>query len=447
MQDNRPHVLIIGGGFGGLTVARALNGASVRITLLDKTNHHLFQPLLFQVALAALSPAEIGYPIRAVLRKQSNARVVMDEALSIDLNQKTVYAKNETIAYDYLVLSTGVGNNYFGHDNWAQYSFGLKDLKDALAIRQHVLAQFEEAELIHDPEAQRALLTFLVIGAGPTGVELAGCLAELARTSLVSDFRNIHPETARIILLEGTKRVLPPFPEDLSLKAADQLRALGVEVRTEAMVTDISETGAVVSGEFIPARTILWCAGVKATEITKTLGVPLDRAGRVIVADDLSIPGHPEAFVIGDVAACSDGKGGMLPGVAPAAMQAGHFVAQSIRETVDGKPRKKFHYIDKGSLATIGRSAAVADLHFVKLSSLPAWLAWLCIHILFIVGFRNKFVVVFSWVWSFLTSQRGARLIIDYSTNKTMSDANIAASESAPTSVSVQNKSSVSQQQ
>jgi NADH:ubiquinone reductase (H+-translocating) len=447
MQDKRPHVLIIGGGFGGLTVARALNGAPVRITLLDKTNHHLFQPLLFQVALAALSPAEIGYPIRAVLRKQSNARVVMDEALSIDLNQKTVHAKNENIAYDYLVLSTGVGNNYFGHDNWAQYSFGLKDLKDALAIRQHVLAQFEEAELIHDPEAQRALLTFLVIGAGPTGVELAGCLAELARTSLVSDFRNIHPETARIILLEGTKRVLPPFPEDLSLKAADQLRALGVEVRTEAMVTDISETGAVVSGEFIPARTILWCAGVKATEITKTLGVPLDRAGRVIVADDLSIPGHPEAFVIGDVAACSDGKGGMLPGVAPAAMQAGHFVAQSIRETVAGKPRKKFHYIDKGSLATIGRSAAVADLHFVKLSSLPAWLAWLCIHILFIVGFRNKFVVVFSWVWSFLTSQRGARLIIDYSTNKTMSDTNIAASESAPTSVSVQNKSGVSQQQ
>jgi len=382
--------------------------------MLDKTNHHLFQPLLYQVALAALSPAEIGYPIRAVLRKQSNTRVVMDEAVSIDLHKKSVQARKETIAYDFLVLATGVGNNYYGHDNWAEHSLGLKDLSDALAIRRHVLARFEEAEVNSDKEQQQALLTFLVIGAGPTGVELAGSLAELARTSLVSDFRNIRPETARIILLEGSKRVLPPFAPELSEKAAQQLRALGVEVRTEAMVTDINDQGAVVSGEFIPARTILWCAGVKATAITKTLAVPLDRLGKVVVADDLSIVDYPEAFVIGDAAAFADAKGGTLPGVAPVAMQEGLAVAQSIRDSVAGKARKKFKYIDKGSLATIGRSAAVADLHFIKLSALPAWLAWLFIHILFIVGFRNKFVVVFNWMWSYFTNQRGARLIIDY---------------------------------
>jgi NADH dehydrogenase len=414
MQQRSPHVLIIGGGFGGLTAARALNGAPVQVTLLDRTNHHLFQPLLYQVALAALSPAEIAYPIRAVLRKQANANVVMDEVVAIDLNNRLVKTANETIPYDYLILAIGVGNNYYGHDQWANYTRGLKDLKDALEIRRHVLTQFEEAELHADPDVRRAFLTFLVIGAGPTGVELAGSLAELSRTSLVRDFRKIRPETARIILLEGSKRVLPPFPEDLSTKAAEQLKKLGVEVKTEALVTEITDEGAWVSGEFIPARTILWCAGVKAPAITGTLGVPLDRGGRIVVGDDLSIAGHPEVFVIGDVAACSDGKGGTLPGVAPVAMQQGRAVAASIKDTLGGRQRKKFRYVDKGSLATIGRSAAVADLHFAKLSSLPAWLAWLFIHILFIVGFRNKFVVVFTWMWSFFTNQRGARLIIDY---------------------------------
>ncbi len=410
--------MIIGGGFGGLTAAQALNGAPVQVTLIDRTNHHLFQPLLYQVALAALSPAEIAYPIRAVLHKQANANVVMEEVVGIDLNNRLVKTTQESIPYDYLILAIGVGNNYYGHDEWANYSRGLKDLKDALEIRRHVLTKFEEAELSSDPDVRRALLTFLVIGAGPTGVELAGSLAELSRTSLVSDFRKIHPETARVILLEGSKRVLPPFPEDLSAKAAEQLKKLGVEVRTEALVTEITDDGAVVSGEFIPARTVLWCAGVKAPAITKTLGVPLDRGGRIIVGDDLTIAGHPEVFVIGDVASCSDGKGGTLPGVAPVAMQQGHAVAGSIKDTLAGRQRKKFSYLDKGSLATIGRSAAVADLHFVKLSALPAWLAWLFIHILFIVGFRNKFVVVFTWMWSFFTNQRNARLIVDHVDHK-----------------------------
>jgi NADH:ubiquinone reductase (H+-translocating) len=419
MQDQRPHVLIIGGGFGGLTTAQALARAPVRVTVLDKANHHLFQPLLYQVALAAISPAEIAYPIRAAMHKQSNAEVVMEEAVAIDLDKKVVKTVKKTIDYDYLVLATGADNNYYGHDQWSLYARGLKDLKDALEIRVHVLSAFEEAEVTADPETQRELLTFLIIGAGPTGVELAGSLAELARTSLVSDFHHIRPETARVILLEGGKRVLPTFPEDLSKKAVEQLQALGVEVQTGAMVTDITGDGAMVSGHFIRARTILWCAGVKATAITQTLGVALDRAGRVIVSDDLSISKHPEAFAIGDAASFSDHTGKSLPGVAPVAMQEGRAVAEAIRNTLAGKARKKFHYTDEGSLATIGRSAAVADLHFIKLSALPAWLAWLFIHILFIIGFRNKFVVVFTWIWSYITGQRGARIIIENPSDKT----------------------------
>ncbi len=377
------------------------------------------------MALAALSPAEIAYPIRSALRKQANARVLMDEAQTIDLNKKLVKTTKVTIAYDYLILATGADNNYYGHDQWSAHSRGLKNLTDALEIRKHVLTSFETAELNPDPEAQKALLTFLIIGASPTGVELAGSLAELSRTSLVRDFRNIHPETARVILLEGGKRILPTFSEELSRKAVEQLQALGAEVQTEAMVTDMTTDGALVSGKFIPARTILWCAGVKATAITQTLGVTLDRSGRVAVNDVLSIGSHTEAFAIGDAASCASPTGTPLPGVAPVAMQQGRSVAASIRNDLSGKPRKKFHYVDMGSLATIGRSAAVADFHWMKLSSFPAWFAWLFIHILFIIGCHNKFVVLFSWMWSFFTNQRGARLIIDYSKIDESGDAKV----------------------
>ncbi len=414
MQDNPPHVLIIGGGFGGLTAARALCNSPVKITLLDRANHHLFQPLLYQVALAALSPADIAYPIRSVLRKQSNINVVMDEAVSVDLSRSRVKTRNEEIEFDYLILASGSGNNYYGHDNWKENTFGLKDLRDAIEIRKQVLSCFEKAELCENEQERRELLTFLIIGGGPTGVELAGSLAELARTALQSDFRRIKPETTRVVLLEGGKRILLPFPEDLSKKAAEQLKKLGVEVQTDALVTDISREGAIVSGNFMPAKTILWCAGVKATKLTESLNVPLDRDGRIIVREDLSIEGYPKAFVIGDAASFSHDLSRPLPGVAPVAMQAGRRAAENISNLVSGKETKAFKYDDKGSLATIGKSAAVADLHILKLSGFPAWLAWLLVHILFLIGFRNKFIVIFSWMWSYFTNQRGARLIVDY---------------------------------
>ncbi|HEY9868265.1 MAG TPA: NAD(P)/FAD-dependent oxidoreductase [Candidatus Obscuribacterales bacterium] len=412
MEKKTPHVVIVGAGFGGLAVARSLRNAPVRMTIVDKTNHHLFQPLLYQVAMAGLSPAEIAYPIRAIVRKQKNVTVLMEEVTAVDLERRVVLMGERELAYDFLVLAAGAQTNYFGHDDWMPYAVGLKDLDDAVEIRRRVLVAFEAAEREEEAGDRAKLLTFVIIGGGPTGVELAGSLAELARHALASDFRVINPSSAKILLLEAGNRILPSFPEELSERAVRQLERLGVQVRTGALVTGINRDGVQLKGgEFIASSTVLWCAGVSASPLTKTLGVPLDRSGRVLVEPDLSLPGHADAFAIGDLAAFLHQDGKLLPGLAPVAMQQGAFVAEAIEDTLAGKSRKRFRYVDRGSLATIGRSAAVAEFGRVRLSGFTAWLAWLLIHIFFLIGFRNRFIVFFDWLWSYLTYQRGARLI------------------------------------
>ena len=405
-----PHVVIIGGGFGGLYAARALKRAPVRLTLIDRRNHHLFQPLLYEVATAALDASDIAYPIRAVLRWQRNARVILATATAIDTQRKKVILHDGDIFYDYLIVATGATHSYFGHDDWAQYAPGLKSIEDALEIRRRVLLAYEAAEREPDPEQRRAWLTFVVVGGGPTGVELAGALAEIARYAMAKDFRAIDPTQARIILIEGGERVLPSYVPALSAKAQALLESLGVEVRTQTMVTGVDEHGVGMGEAYIVARTVLWAAGVAASPLARSLGAPLDRAGRVKVQDDLTIPGHAEIFVVGDLAAVmSNGK--PVPGVAPAAIQGGRHAAHCIRRALADQPYRPFHYKDKGSLATIGRAAAVADLGWLKLSGFPAWLAWMSVHLFFLVGFRNRVLVMLSWVWSYVTFQRGARLI------------------------------------
>lgn len=412
-KQERPHVVIVGAGFGGLTAAKALRNAPVNITVVDCNNYHLFQPLLYQVAMAGLSPGEIAYPIRSILRQQANTEVILAEACEINLKERKLLLNIGEIKYDYLILAAGAQTNYYGHSEWVDYAVGLKDIDDALEIRRRVLLAFEEAEREPDFDKQQQLLTFVVIGAGPTGVELAGSLAELARFTLIRDFRHIKPSTARIILLEGLQRVLPPFVEDLSLKADQQLKRIGVEVRTGVKVKAVDETGVHLdSGELIKSRTVMWCAGITPAPLTKTLGANLDRAGRVLVESDLSLPQHPEIFAIGDLCAFvhqQDGK--PLPGLAPVAMQQGTAAAMSIVDDLTGRKRKTFEYQDHGTLATIGRSKAVADFGRMRLSGFPAWLAWLFVHIMFLVGFRNRLVVMLNWLWSFLTYERGARLI------------------------------------
>ena len=405
-----PHVVIIGGGFGGLYAARALQGAPVCLTLIDRRNHHLFQPLLYQVASAALNASDIAYPIRAALRWQKNARVLLAEATAIDMHGKNILLDYGALSYDYLIIATGATHSYFGHPAWAEYAPGLKSIEDALAIRRRVLLAYEAAEREPDAARRRAWLTFVVIGGGPTGVELAGALTEIARHALAKDFRTIDPTQARIILLEGGKRVLAAYPPALSSKAHRQLEHLGVEVRTEAVVTAIDAAGVGVGDQRFPARTVLWAAGVTASPLAQSLGVPLDRAGRVQVQPDLTLPGHPEVFVIGDLAvAMSYGK--PVPGVAPAAIQGGRHAARCIRRTLAGQAYEPFHYRDKGALATIGRAAGVADFGWLTLSGFSAWLAWMLIHVFFLIGFRNRLLVILSWAWSYVTFQRGARLI------------------------------------
>jgi NADH:ubiquinone reductase (H+-translocating) len=403
-------VVIVGGGFGGLSAARALRGAPVRVTLVDRQNHHLFQPLLYQVATAALNPSDIASPIRRILRHQKNVEVVLAEATAIDVDGRAVVLADGTVPYDYLIVATGASHSYFGHDEWAPYAPGLKSIVDALEIRRRVLYAFEAAEREPDPSRRAAWLTFVVVGAGPTGVELSGALCEIAHHALARDFRHIDPTQAHVILLEGADRVLPPYVPSLSEKAREQLARLGVDVRTREMVTAIDACGVDVGPERIEARTVLWAAGVAASPLGRTLGAPLDRAGRVEVETDLTIPGHPEVYVVGDLATLSqDGK--PVPGVAPAAMQEARHAARNIVRTIRGEPREPFRYRDKGSLATIGRAAAVADLGRIKLWGVVAWLAWLFIHILFLIGFRNRFIVLFEWAWSYVTYERGARLI------------------------------------
>jgi NADH dehydrogenase len=405
------HVVIIGGGFGGLNAARELAGAPVRVTLIDRRNHHLFQPLLYQVATAALNPSDIAIPIRRVLRSQKNVEVLLGEARGLDKASRVVTLDDGSVAYDYLIVATGARHSYFGHEDWARHAPGLKSIGDALEIRRRVLSAFELAEREADVAKREAWLTFVVVGAGPTGVELSGALCEIAQHTLARDFRRINPAQAKVILLEGSDRVLPPYVPALSEKARAQLARLGVDVRTGERVTAIDEDGVGVGSERIVARTVLWAAGVAGSGFGRAMGVPLDRAGRVIVRPDLSLPEHPEVFVVGDLACMAQPGEGQVPAVAPAAMQEARHAAKNVLRTLRGEPTLPFQYRDKGSLATVGRKAAVADLGKLKLSGVSAWLAWLVLHLLFLVGFRNRMIVLIQWAWSFLSYDRGARLI------------------------------------
>ena len=410
MTQSRPEVVIIGGGFGGLAAARRLRRVGCRVTLLDRRNHHVFQPLLYQVATAALNPGDIAYPIRAALRKQKNVRVLLASVQSIDTATKTIELENGSLRYDYLILATGVTHSYFGNDQWAANAPGLKSVEDALEIRRRILLAYEAAERETDPKKQGEWMTFAVVGAGPTGVELAGALAEIGRHTIARDFRSIDPMRVRVLLIEGQDRVLPSYPTELSAKARTQLERLGVEVLTDTLVTAIDEDGIEFGETRIGARTVLWAAGVAASPLATSLGVPLDRAGRVHVQTDLSIPDHPEVFVIGDLMAMESG-GKPVPGIAPAALQSGRHAAANIANRIDGLSTAPFRYRDKGTLATIGRSAAVAHLGRLRFSGYFAWIFWWLVHVFFLIGFRNRFLVMFSWAWSYITFQRGARLI------------------------------------
>jgi NADH dehydrogenase len=406
-----PHVVIIGGGFGGLNAARALRNAPVRVTLLDRRNHHVFQPLLYQVATAGLSPGDIASPIRWILRRQRNVRVLLGEAKSIDVETRHVVLDAGVIAYDYLIVASGATHAYFGHDEWRPIAPGLKDLDDALTIRRRVLLAFEQAERQNTAEERRRLLTFVVIGGGPTGVELAGALAEIARQTLRSEYRNFDTGDARVILLEGGPHILPAFPEELRENAMSDLHRLGVEVRTRALVTKITPTAVEVGNERIDIGTVLWAAGVGASPLGASLGAARDRAGRVMVEPDLSIPGHREVFVIGDLAAYVHQDGKALPGVAPVAIQEAKYVAGAIEGDLRKEPRESFHYRNLGNLATIGRAAAVADFGWIRFSGWFAWMLWLFVHIMMLTGFRNRIVVFTQWAWAYFTRQRSVRLI------------------------------------
>jgi NADH dehydrogenase len=405
-----PHVVIVGGGFGGLDAARALAGAPVRVTLIDRHNYHLFQPLLYQVATASLSPGDIAAPIRWVLRRQTNVEVLLAEARSIDPTARRILTDRESLSYDYVILAAGSRHAYFGHPEWEPHAPGLKTLDDALEIRRRVLLGFEAAEREADRDRQRRLLTFVIVGGGPTGVELAGALAEIARHSLKRDFRRIHPESARIVLLEGGPHVLPALPERLRRAARRSLERLGVEVRTNAAVTSVDRDGVSIGPERIAAQTVLWAAGVAASPLATSLGARLDAAGRIVVGPTLQVPGHPEVFVVGDLCALEQ-DGVRLPGVAQVAKQEGAHAARNILRLLRGKPPAPFRYRDYGSVATIGRGSAVVDIGPVKASGWLAWIFWLFLHIYWLIGFRNRVAVLGEWAWAYVTLQRRVRLI------------------------------------
>ncbi|HEV2805745.1 MAG TPA: NAD(P)/FAD-dependent oxidoreductase [Chthoniobacterales bacterium] len=407
----KPHVVIVGAGFGGLEAAKLLVDEPVRMTVIDRTNHHLFQPLLYQIATAALSPADIAAPIRGILGRCKNTEVVLAEVKSVNVEARTVSTGERAISFDYLILATGSRHSYFGHDEWEKFAPGLKSLEDAIEIRRRLLLAFEYAEKIDDEAAKKAAMTFVIIGGGPTGVEMAGAIAEIARYTLSQDFRHIDPSSARVVLVEGDKRVLSGFPEDLSVKALEQLKELGVEVHTGIHATDLTDAGLQVGDEFIPCRVKVWAAGNAASFVGKTTGAEVDRAGRVMVNEDLTIPGHREVQVIGDLANFSHDGGKPLPGVSPVAMQQGRHAARNILAMMNGQDPERFRYWDKGSMATIGRNRAVADLGWFHFSGLPAWLAWLFVHIIFLVGFRNRIAVLMQWAWAYVTFNKGARLI------------------------------------
>src|SRR5947208_6936464 len=410
-MNSKPHVVIIGAGFGGLEAAKKLACKDVRVTVIDRTNYHLFQPLLYQVATAALSPADIAAPIRGILSKCRNIDVILAEVESVDTEAKKVKTVDLQIDYDYLILATGARHSYFGHSEWEKLAPGLKSLEDAVELRRRILMAFEYAEKTADEAARKAAMTFVIIGGGPTGVELAGAIAEICRHTLARDFRHINPSEARVILLEGDPRLLAAFPPDLSESARKQLTDLGVEVRTGTRATNLTEAGVQIGDEFIPCRVKIWAAGNNASFVGKTLGAPADRVGRVIVNDDLTIPRHPEVQVIGDLASVSHQTGEPLPGISPVAMQQGRHAARNVLAMIKGRKPQRFHYWDKGTMATIGRNKAVADLKFMHLRGRLAWLAWLFVHIIFLVGFRNRLLVLFQWAWAYFTFDKGARLI------------------------------------
>ncbi len=412
----QPHVVILGGGFGGLDAARTLAAAPVRITLVDRHNYHLFQPLLYQVATASLSPGDVASPIRWILRRQANVRVLLADVRGIDPQRRCVLLDGSAgederrLEYDYLIVATGVAHAYFGHPEWAARAPGLKTLDDALDIRRQVLLAFEAAERETDTAAQRRLLTFVIVGGGPTGVELAGALAEIARQSLRQDFRAIRPETARIVLVEGGPHLLAAFPDTLRRAAEASLTRLGVEVRTGAIVTTVDDEGVKIGDERIAAQTVLWAAGVAASPIATSLGVPLDRAGRVLAEPTLQVPGLPNVFVVGDVCALQQ-DGHWLPGVAQVAKQGGQHAAKNVARAVRGEALRPFHYTDFGNMATIGRGSAVADIGPLHVSGLFAWLIWVLIHIFWLIGFRNRLAVMSEWAWAYFSLQRRVRLI------------------------------------
>lgn len=406
-----PHVVIIGAGFGGLQAARALRKVPVKLTVLDRNNHHLFQPLLYQVATAGLSPADICMPIRFTLRKQQNTEVFMAEVTDIDVEQQSVLMGDRSMQFDYLIVATGARDSYFGHDEWREIAPGLKKVVDATTLRRNILLAFEAAEMETDVEKVKMLLTFVLVGAGPTGVEMAGAIAELAHKALASDFRHIDPKSARIILVEAGPRILTTFPEALARKSQQALTRLGVEVSTGTPVEAIDGDGVMVAGERIEAKTVIWSAGVAASPAGKWLKADMDRAGRVKVLSDLSLSSHANIFVIGDTASViQDGK--PLPGVAPVAMQEGRYVASVIAQRLAGKElESQFRYRNKGNLATVGRSFAIVEMGKIQLTGFIAWIIWLTVHIFFLIGFRNRFLVFFQWVWAYFTFQRNTRLI------------------------------------
>lgn len=409
--DTRPHVVIVGAGFGGLCAAKGLAGAAVRVTVIDRRNHHVFQPLLYQVATAALTPTQIAAPVRSILRRQKNATVLLAEATGVDVEQRELRLGDRRLAYDHLVIATGARHAYFGHDDWERFAPGLKSIEDALALRRRILLAFERAELEDNPAERRRLLTFVVVGAGPTGVEMAGAIAELARKALLRDFRAIDPGLARIVLVEAGPRVLGPFPPSLSAYAEAALDRLGVEVRLGQAVTGCDADGIDLGEERIGAATLVWAAGVTASPAARWLDASADPAGRVPVGPDLSLEGHPEISVVGDTARVAGPDGRPLPGLAPVAKQQGDYAAGAILARLAGRAPEPFRYRDHGTLATVGRRAAVVDLKPFRLTGSLGWLLWSVAHVYYLIGFRNRIGVALDWVWSYLTFERGARLI------------------------------------
>lgn len=404
-------VIIVGGGFGGLLAAKEFQDTDFDVTIIDKTNHHLFQPLLYQVAAAALSPADIAIPIRSVFGNQKNIKVLLDEVISVNKENNTIKLTGSELNFDYLILSPGARHSYFGNDNWEKFAPGLKTLSDALKIRELILNSLEAAEKESDVNRRKKHLNFIVIGGGPTGVELAGAIAEIAKKTMIRDYKNFSSDDTKILLIEALPRILTSYSPNLSEKAREDLVQMGVDVRLNTTVTDVNENGAQLGDVFIESKNVIWAAGNVASPLLKTLNIDLDKAGRAIVESDCSIPGYPNIFVIGDAAFMNDDKGQALPGVAPVAMQQGRFVGRLIKNGLNKNNRKKFIYVDKGSMATIGKAKAVAMIKGLKLSGLIAWLAWSFVHIFFLIGFRNRFRVFAEWIWYYITNRQGTRLI------------------------------------